>query len=218
MFDSWENLDLFVYQNHSKDINEYQKLNQIMKAQFRAYNFKSIAVWGAGDGNGLEYLSCKRFKHIYAIDINDGFLEECKSKNSNLKCLEVKKLDLSNTFVDLPQVNMVVANLLIEYLGVDTFISQIKNQLISNESSNKPLKIISCVFENKNKAINTTSRYNYEFKDIANLWKKVDELGLIVKFSTLGYDLILKEIYTIDNREYIRLDFKKINMVDDEEN
>lgn len=214
MFSPWENLDLELYQNYTKDINQYQKLNQIMKNQFRAYNFKSIGIWGAGDGNGLEYLSCKRFKNIYAIDINEEFLKACELKNINLKCLHTKKIDLSNTFVDLPHVNMLVADLVIEFLGVDTFISQIKNQLINNEGSNKPLKIISCVIESKKN--NSDSKYPDEFKDIFNTWNYVDELGLIVKLSALNFDLDLKEIYTMDNKEFIRLDFKYLKHSEDD--
>ena len=216
MVNPWENLDLEIYQNYTKSIKQYQKLNQIMKGQCKSYNFKSVAIWGAGDGNGLEYLSCKRFKNIYAIDINEEYLKECENKNSNLECLHTEKIDLSDTFVELPHVNMVIADLIIEFLGVDTFISQIKNQLINNGKSSKPLKIISCVIENKKDTFDSNSKYANELTGISNIWKSVDELGLIVKLAAINFDLDLKEVYTLGNKEFIRLDFKQVKNVPDD--
>lgn len=203
MSNPWERIPLQDYENHMKlpSVQQLQKLNKIMKLQIYKYKISTIAILGIAGGNGLEFIDNSRIKTVYGIDINKNYLDICNEKYKNLKdCLVLKKLDLSNLSNDLPKVDIVIANLFIEYIGIDIFIKQL--------SKNFP-QYVSCVIQ-KNPDINfvSDSPYIKSFDEISLLHKDIEKASLVKAMNTIGYSLIFSEEYLLPNmKKFIRLDF-----------
>jgi len=196
----WENIDLNIYEKHMSlnTVGQLPLLNKIMKSQLN-YSVHSVAIWGIAGGNGLEHISCNNFDFIHGIDINQKYLDVIKDKYSNLTCLHLEKLDLYDLSIDLPSVDLVIANLLIEYIGLDNFIKQI--------AKNSP-KYLSCVIQKNN--VNdfvSDSIYLNDFKDIIH--STIERNILINKLNEVNFNIILEKIYNLpNNKEFIRLDFE----------
>lgn len=203
MNNPWEKVSLEDYENHMKlaSVQQLQKLNEIMESQIYKYNISTIAILGIAGGNGLEHIDKSRIKIVYGIDINQNYLEACEEKYKNLEgCLVLKKLDLSNISSDLPKVDIVIADLFIEYIGIDMFTKQI--------SKNLP-RYVSCVIQkNPNNNFVSDSPYIKAFDEISSLHKDIEKDCLIKAMSVIGYNLILSEEQLLPNmKKFIRLDF-----------
>lgn len=203
MSNPWEKVPLQDYENHMKSpsVQQLQKLNEIIKSQIYKYKISTIAILGIAGGNGLEFIDNSQIKTVYGIDINQNYLDVCKEKYKNLKdCLVLKKLDLSNLSNDLPKVDIVIANLFIEYIGIDIFIKQL--------SKNLP-QYVSCVIQkNSDDNFVSDSPYLKAFDEISLLHKDIEKTSLVKAMSTIGYSLILSEEYLLPNmKKFIRLDF-----------
>lgn len=203
MSNPWEKVSLEDYENHMKlsTVQQLQKLNEIMKSQIYKYNIKKVAILGVAGGNGLEHIDSSKIKIVYGIDINENYLDTCKEKYKYLKdCLILKKLDLSNLANDLPMTDIIIANLFIEYIGIDIFIQQL--------SKNFP-PYVSCVIQ-KNSDISfvSDSPYLKAFDEISLLHRDIERDSLIKAMSIIGYSLIFSEEHLLPNmKKFIRLDF-----------
>lgn len=120
----WKEISLADYENHMKldSVMQLQVMNEMMKGQFYTYPVSSIMILGIAGGNGLEHIQKDRFDKIYGIDINSFYLQTVVQRYSELNSLlECLCIDLLNETDKLPKVDMVIANLLIEYIGYDCF-------------------------------------------------------------------------------------------------
>lgn len=92
-------------------------------------------VLGIAGGNRLEHINPQNIQKVYGIDINCRYLEACKERYKNLNgILECLCVDLTAQNSSLPHADMVIANLLIEYIGYKCFqnkIIQIKPTYVS---------------------------------------------------------------------------------------
>ncbi|WP_326907994.1 methyltransferase type 11 [Sedimentibacter sp. MB31-C6] len=209
MSSPWERIPLDDYENHMKlsTVQQLQKLNEIMKSQIDKYNIETVAILGVAGGNGLEHIDCSKIKVVYGIDINQDYLDVCKEKYKNLDdYLVLKKLDLADIANDLPVADIIIANLFIEYIGIDMFIKQL---------SKKVPPFVSCVIQ-KNLDINfvSDSPYTEVFEEISLLHRNIDKNSLVNAMSTIGYSLIIFEEHLLPNmKEFIRLDFTNNKIV-----
>lgn len=203
MSNPWEKVSLEDYENHMKlaSVQQLHTLNEIMKSQIYKYNISTIAILGIAGGNGLDLIDNSRIKMVYGIDINKIYLDACRKKYENLKdCLVLKRLDLSNLSNDLPKVDIIIANLFIEYIGIDTFIKQL--------SKTFP-QFVSCVIQkNSNNDFVSDSPYLKVFDEVSLLHKDVEKASLVKAMSTIGYRLTFSEEHLLPNmKKFIRLDF-----------
>lgn len=203
MINPWEKVSLEDYENHMKlsTVQQLQKLNEIMRSQIYKYNTSTVAILGIAGGNGLEYIDKSRIKNVYGIDINKDYLDRCKEKYENLKgCLILKKLDLSQISNDLPEVELIIANLFIEYIGIDMFIKQV---------SKKSPTYVSCVIQkNSNTNFVSESPYSKVFDEVSVIHRDIEKESLIKAMCKIGYNLIFSEEYLLPNmKKFIRLDF-----------
>lgn len=124
MKNPWQEIPLTDYESHMKldSVMQLQAMNEMMKGQFDTYPVSSIMILGIAGGNGLEHIQKDKFKRIYGVDINFSYLQAVIQRypelNGLLKCLCVNLIDDTNK---LPKADMVIANLLIEYIGYDCF-------------------------------------------------------------------------------------------------
>lgn len=124
MKNPWQEIPLTDYESHMKldSVMQLQVMNEMMKGQFDTYPVSSIMILGIAGGNGLEHIQKDKFKRIYGVDINFSYLQAVIQRypelNGLLKCLCVNLMDDTNK---LPKADMVIANLLIEYIGYECF-------------------------------------------------------------------------------------------------
>lgn len=124
MKNPWEEIPLSDYENHMKldSVRQLQAMNEMMKGQFSAYPVSSVMILGIAGGNGLEHIPKDKFEKIYGVDINPSYLEEVVQRYPDLdgflKCLH---MDLTKEADKLPGADMIIANLLVEYIGYECF-------------------------------------------------------------------------------------------------
>ena len=202
----WEEISLSDYENHMSlaSVNQLQAMNKMMKLQFEAYPVTSAIVLGIAGGNGLEHVNLKKYSKIYAIDINEEYLDATRKRYSSmgtiLKCMRV---DLTCEPDMLPEADLVIANLVIEYVGYEAF----KRAILKTGA-----RYVSGIIQ-----INTDegawvsdSPYLHSFDGLDAVHHQMEEQSLIMKMSEIGYCLIKTSDTSLPNgKKLVMLDFER---------
>ena len=211
MTNPWEELSLDDYEKHMslESIRQLQALDSIMKKQFPAYPVETAAVLGVAGGNGLEHIATDKFRRVYGVDINADYLRAVSQRYTQLsgvlKCLHI---NLVNEVEKLPQTQLLIANLLIEYIGYGAF----QKAVLQTAP-----EYVSCVIQ-----INTDeeqwvseSPYLHAFGRLDEVHHQMEEKALTAAMNDIGYSLILKETYPLPNgKALMRVDYKRKEVQD----
>lgn len=206
MKNPWERIKATDYESHMMSIHQHEPLNLIFKEQINKNEPSDIVVLGIGCGNGLEHIKPKT--KVYGYDINQDFLNKCRSRvqNENGEIpyeLNLYKIDLTESDVHIPHCDLLICNLVLEFLDFTSFIRLIRKS--------QP-KLISIVFQLTNeitKAI-SESPFALKFKDVATIRKEIEPKQLTLLLNSAGYVLKDSKTYDIDQTKYfIRMDFRK---------
>ena len=206
MGNPWEEISLEDYENHMclDSVRQLQAMNLIMKNQLDAYPVDTAMVLGVAGGNGLEHVSREKYGTVYGVDINEEYLRTVTKRYSDisdvLKCL---KIDLINEANLLPHAQLLIANLLIEYIGYEAFQNTVR--VVDPE-------YVSCVIQ-----INTDtaqwvsdSPYLHAFDRLDEVHHQMEGSALEEAMKEIGYSLILNTLKDLPNGKALqRLDFKK---------
>ena len=206
MSNPWENISLETYENHMslESVRQLQAMNEIMKAQLDTYPVESAMILGIAGGNGLEHVDRSKYSTVIGVDINEEYLRAVEERYSGLsgilKCL---RIDLINETEKLPDTELLIANLLIEYIGYPAFQSAVKQTSPG---------YVSCVIQ-----INTDtaqwvsdSPYIHAFDGLDEVHHQMEEKALTEAMEEIGYSGILCERVPLPNgKALVRLDFKK---------
>ncbi|MGE7590988.1 class I SAM-dependent methyltransferase [Peribacillus sp. NPDC101480] len=207
MSNPWKEIKLEIYENHMKSdaVFQLQTLNQITKEQFESYGHEIVGILGVAGGNGLDEIDLHTTKKIYGFDINKDYIDACQNRYSYMgNTLELVQCDISDSTFTLPKTDLLIANLIIEYVGDSTFVSLI------NQNRNQ-VEVVSCTIQ-KNQSDGFVSQSNYvsAFDPLLSISHDVDAKKLIELFSNEKFSCIKTKEYTLPNgKEFIRLDFKK---------
>ncbi len=206
MNNPWEEIKLEDYENHMKldSVMQLQTMNSLMKEQFEAYPVSTAMVLGVAGGNGLEHVSPDKYETVYGVDINEDYLrvvsERYKDIAGVLKCLCI---DLTKDADKLPHAELVIANLLIEYIGYDAF---------KNAISKIDPKYVSCVIQintDENQWV-SDSPYLHAFDRLDEVHHQMEENALSEAMSDTGYSLIFQDRKDLPNgKALVRLDYSK---------
>ena len=202
----WEEISLSDYENHMSlsSVNQLQAMNKMMKFQFEAYPVTSAIVFGVAGGNGLEHVNLKKYSKIYGIDINNAYLDNVKKRYSFMEdILECKRIDLTCETDMLPEAELVIANLVIEYVGLEPF----KKGIIKTGAS-----YVSCIIQ-----INTDeeswvsdSPYLHSFDGLDAVHHQMEEQSLVMAMNEIGFDLLKKDAMPLPNgKKLVMLDFER---------
>ncbi|SHI21818.1 hypothetical protein SAMN02745229_02108 [Butyrivibrio fibrisolvens DSM 3071] len=206
MSNPWEEISLDDYENHMSldSVKQLQAMNSIMKEQFEAYPVTTAMVLGIAGGNGLEHVNRDKYRTVYGVDINEEYLKTVSKRHIDLsdilKCL---KVDLIKESDQLPNAQLVIANLLIEYIGYDVF-----RKVIHKVDP----EYVSCVIQ-----INTDdeqwvsdSPYLHAFDRLDEVHHQMEEDSLSAVMLESGYNNIFKTKVQLPNgKALVRLDFQK---------
>lgn len=205
MSNPWEEIPLDDYENHMKldSVKQLQSMNEMMKGQFDAYPISSVMILGIAVGNGLEHIHSNKFERVYGVDINSSYLQEAIRRYPDLNgVLECICIDLMEDLYKLPKADMIIANLLIEYVGYKCFQKTVRHV--------NP-KFISCIIQ-----INTEdnwvsdSPYLHVFDKLDQVHHQINEQVLEQSMSEIGYHTIKTLEKLLPNgKKLLQLDFER---------
>ena len=204
MKNPWEEIALTDYENHMKldSVMQLQTLNEMMKGQLAAYPVSSVMILGIAGGNGLEYVRKDKIERVYGVDINSSYLKEVMHRYPNLngilECLCVNLIDETNA---LPKADMVVANLLIEYIGYECFQRAIRQV--------NP-KYVSCIIQiNMEDHWVSDSPYLHVFDGLEQVHHQMEEHALEQAMREIDYHMIRSLEHMLPNgKKLVQMDFE----------
>ena len=204
MKNPWEEIPLTDYENHMKldSVMQLQAMNEMMKGQFDSYDVSSVAIFGIAGGNGLEHIEKDRFKRIYGIDINSSYLKAVAERYSQLDgLLECLCINLINEADKLPEADMVIANLLIEYIGYECFQKAVKRV--------NP-KYVSCIIQiNMEDNWVSDSPYLHVFDGLEQVHHQMEEHELEKAMLEIDYHAIRTLEHMLPNgKKLVQMDFE----------
>ena len=207
MGNPWEEIELSDYENHMslESVFQLQILNKMMKEQFEAYSINTIMILGIAGGNGLEHINKEQIKKVYGIDVNPNFLNECKRRYHDLgDVFEPVCVDLLDDDLQLPCSELLIANLLVEYIGYECFkkIIELVNPLY-----------VSCIIQiNTSDSFVSDSPYIHAFDCLGEIHHQMEESNLIDCMKKMDYCMKRSEEQILPNgKKFIRLDFSHIS-------
>ncbi len=204
MKNPWEGIPLSDYENHMKlgSVMQLQAMNEMMKGQFREYPAASVMIWGIAGGNGLEHVPEGKFEKIYGVDVNPSYLQEVSRRYPELDGLECLCVNLINQAESLPKVELVIANLLIEYIGYACFQKAVLRA---------GPRVVSCIIQiNREDNWVSDSPYLHVFDGLEEVHHQIEEKGLEEAMGEIGYRLIKKLEHLLPNgKQLVQMDFEK---------
>lgn len=204
MKNPWEEIKLSDYESHMEldSVMQLQAMNTMMKRQFYQHPVQTAMVLGVAGGNGLEHVDPRRLRKVYGVDINRDYLKECAKRYSGLgDVLECLCADLTAEPVELPHADLVIANLLIEYIGYDCF-----QRVVCKV---KPT-YVSCIIQiNTGDGFVSQSPYLHVFDKLEQVHHQMEEHELTAALKQIGYHVIGKTEQPLPNGEkLVQLDFE----------
>lgn len=175
----------------------------MMKGQFAAYLVDSIIIFGIAGGNGLEHIEKGRFEKVYGVDVNSSYLKEVIHRYSDLgELLECLCINLIDETDKLPKADMVIANLLIEYIGYACFQNAIRQVCP---------KYVSCIIQiNTEDSWVSDSPYLHVFDELERVHHQMDERALEKAMAEIDYHAIRTLEYMLPNgKKLVQIDFER---------
>lgn len=203
MKNPWEDIPLSDYENHMSldSVMQLQAMNSMMKRQLARHPAQTAMILGVAGGNGLEHIDPQKFRRVYGVDVNRAYLRECAARHKNLDgILECICADLTAADVTLPHAGLVIANLLVEYIGYPCFqrvVTQVRPAYVS------------CIIQiNVDDSFVSDSPYLHAFDGLAQVHHQVHEAGLTAAMEGIGYHLTAADGFPLPNgKKLAQLDF-----------
>ena len=207
MSNPWEEIALDVYESHMAldSVRQLQALNALLKEQLEDYPVRTAMILGVAGGNGLEHVRREKYDALYGVDLNQSYLQSAAIRHPALDgILHLLLLDLTRDAEKLPEAELVIADLLIEYIGYPAFQNVIWHV--------RP-RYVSCVIQ-----INTNSEewvsdspFLHAFDGLEEIHCQMESAALTAKMEEIGYLQILQTAAPLPNgKQLLRLDYKHL--------
>jgi len=202
----WPGITAEDYERHMSHpaVRQQQAVNAIFRSQNETYLPEKLLCIGIGTGNGLEHVSKETTKIVYGIDINNGFLKTCSSRYAKrIGSLRTRCLDIHHEYFNEDTVDLVIANLVLEFIDIERFIAQLK--LVSRKGT-----IVSVVFQIRHDAPFISSSGVNAIECLSDYKQEVNRSFLENRLKREGF-IRIKELHHMlhDGKELVRLDFTK---------
>ena len=202
----WEEIRLEDYEQHMalSSVGQLQALNFLMKDQLESRPARTAMILGIAGGNGLEHLRKEKYDTVWGVDINEAYLQATAERHPELRgILRCLCLDLAKEPEKLPQAELVIADLLVEYIGYEAF----QKVLLHVGPA-----WVSCVIQiNSDEAEWVSdSPYLHAFDRLDEVHHQMEENALTGVLKAIGYAEILREDTPLPNgKKLVRLDYRK---------
>lgn len=207
MKNPWEEISLEDYESHMRldSVRQLQALNEIMRSQLDAYPVSRAMILGVAGGNGLEHIRKGQFEKVYGVDVNAAYLEAAAARYPHLKgVLECLRVDLAEEPCRLPEADLLIADLLVEYIGCARFQSAVRQV--------KP-RYVSCAIQINGEGEDgwvSDSPYLRAFDGLERVHHQMEEGALSRAVRELGYRPVETLEHGLPNgKRLVRLDFER---------
>lgn len=203
MSNPWTEIDLDDYEKHMSldSVFQLQAMNRIMKEQFYAYPVGSVQILGVAGGNGLEHIDSRVIKSVCGVDVNEKYLTACRARYPQLKdVLTTICADLTEGDLQLPHSDLLIANILVEYIGYRCF---------QNVVRAVAPRYVSCVIQiNTGEEFVSDSPYLHVFDRLNEVHCLVGDSGLTDAMVRIGYRRLYSAEYGLPNgKALLRIDY-----------
>lgn len=105
-------------------VGQLQRLHDITAEQLAAYPSRAIGVLGVAGGNGLDLIDPHTTDAVYGYDINADYLAACAAQYRDGLGDRLRLVETSiDRFLRIERVDLLIANLIVEYVGVAEFVA-----------------------------------------------------------------------------------------------
>jgi hypothetical protein len=185
-------------------VGQLQRLHDITAEQLAGYPARVIGVLGVAGGNGLDLINPETTDAVYGYDVNHDYLAACEARYRDSLG---DRLHLVETSIDrsvtIERVDLLIANLIIEYVGAEEFAAFAAAKAGS-------IGVLSCVIQ-RNDAAGFVSSTDYasSFDALASVSSDVDPDGLDSAMSDAGFAALGRCEYPLPNgKTLLRQDFR----------
>ncbi|MGW6202446.1 class I SAM-dependent methyltransferase [Streptomyces sp. NPDC055089] len=202
----WCGIDLDVYERHMEDprVGQLQQLRDITGQQLAAHPFRTVGILGVAGGNGLDLIDPRTTQAVYGYDINPDYLHACEARH---RASLGDRLHLIETSIDrsvrIERVDLVIANLIIEYVGTQEF--------AAFAAVNAPsIGVLSCVIQRNDKAgFVSATDHSASFDALASVSSDIDPDTLTSAMEDAGFEALNRREYPLPNgKALVRQDFQ----------
>lgn len=201
----WLGIGLDVYERHMSDpgVGQLQRLREITEEQLSAHPVRRIGILGIAGGNGLDLIDPASVDAVYGYDINARYLAACATRYGAAfgERLQLREVKLDRT-VQIEPVQLLVANLLVEYVGVAEFGAFVA-------ANHGAIGRLSCVVQRSERAgFVSATPDSSAFDGLAAVSSDVDPEQLAMVLDDAGFRSTLRCEYSLPNgKSLIRQDF-----------
>lgn len=208
MTNPWTQIELASYIRHMSGtgVLQFQMLNQIFSEQYRQYLPTRLMVLGITEGNGLEHVQQSVTSDVYGVDVNGAYLDECqKHYGQTVNHLHLSELDLNQDIITGVTVDLILANLVLEYIDLLRFFQQIL-------AVSHPNTVVSVVIQQNNGNHFVSDSQERGLNVLESFHHAVSPESFIHTLNQRGYRVLLERQYDLPhNKQFIRVDFKAVN-------
>lgn len=199
----WTEISLSDYEAHMRDgaVKQLQALERMTGRQL-AFEAETVMILGIAGGNGLCHADPKRIRRLYGVDVNADYLAACRQRYPALSgVLCCICADLRGE-VSLPHAELLIANLLVEYIGCERFAALVKQVAP---------KIVSCGIQLDaagEKGFVSASPYLHVFDGLDAVHQTIRPAALTKALMEAGYRLIGEQAELLPGgKQLLQLDF-----------
>lgn len=176
----------------------------MVQEQYQNYLPKKLAYLGIGPGNGLEHMHPEITDTIYGLDINQEFLAVCKQRfASKFKDLILVPIDLNVGYYTEDRVNLIIANLVLEFVDYERFAMQLDLLAFSGT-------VASIIFQVKNSAGVVSNSGVTALQVLSGFSQEVSEETLEKSMTKKLFSIVKRqELMLLDGKVFVRVDYVK---------
>jgi len=210
----WQKLPHAVYEKHMghKNVQQLDMLSRIFGGQLALVadiEKPTVAILGITGGNGLSHIKEGAYKTVLGLDINEQYLDICRTRYRELSTLALHQIDLmtekDRAVALLQNADLVVANLIVKHIHLCNFI-EIISKLVT------PVVSITIQFNPDGQSL-SHSGFEAAFDEIQTHGCNCDALELNTEMHNAKYRLIDKIEHELPNQKWlIRLDYKHMEV------
>ena len=199
----WNSIPLQDYEAHMSldGVYQLQTLNEMMRGQFESGPAQSVMILGVAGGNGLQHL-CTGDTQVFGVDSNPEYLAACVQRYPALAgrfvplCVDLAGEEAKN----LPHAGLLVANLLVEYIGAECFA-----QVVRTVAPGR----VSCVIQlNTGSGFVSQSPYLHVFDGLSQVHHQLSEAGMQTVLQQAGYLQVFRKAVPVPGgKTLLRLDY-----------
>jgi hypothetical protein len=206
MENPWTAVPLHDYEAHMglKTIGQLPVLDRMMRSQLYEYPASTVAVFGVAGGNGLRHVDLKRTKTIYGIDINPDYLDICRTRFAPAlgDALVLILADVTDPNTILPQAELVIANLFVEYIGYERFAQAV--QKVGAKWVSTGIQM------DRGNSFVSDSPYLRVFDGVDSIHTQIDTDIMRRTMQGIGYHICGTKVYPLPNgKSFVRQNFEK---------